>query len=160
MKKTVIIFILTALLFTMFACGEKESPAAYLPSIRYGNVPLDSYPVLIWSGNGPADAGGPGAEHTPEELISLYYDSIPKTQIGNGAITLKNGSDKNASFTIGFIGVYTKNGEKTEYGEADLSDLPDGSFIICVKTTKTTSNGNDEINYLFAGVLKNDDEIQ
>lgn len=157
MKKTVIVLILAALLFTMFACGEKESPAAYLPSIRYGNVPLDSYPVLIWSGNGPADAGGPGAEHSPEELISLYYDSIPKTQIGNGAITLKNGSDKNAVFTISFIGVYTKNGEKTDYGEADLSVLPDGSYIICVKTTKSLSGGVDESNYLFAEVLKSND---
>ncbi|MBO4870181.1 MAG: hypothetical protein J5585_10775 [Clostridia bacterium] len=160
MKKTVIILLLTALLLTMFACGEKESPAAYLPSIRYDNVPLNSYSVLIWRGNGPADGGGPGAEHTPEELISIYYSNIPETHIFNGAVTLKNGSDKNATFTISFVGVYTKDGEKTEYGEADLSALPDGLYIICVKTTKSWSGGADESNYLFAKVLKDNDGLE
>ena len=89
-------------------------------------------------------------------LTSIMANTL-ETQIGNGAITLKNGSDKNAVFTISFIGVYTKNGEKTDYGEADLSALPDGSYIICVKTTKSLSGGVDESNYLFAEVLKNND---
>lgn len=157
MKKIAVILILTALFCVLISCGEQESPPAYLPSVRYDNAPLLDCTVLIEFGAGPADGAGPAFGKEPEELIVSSDISIPYTRIRDGIVTLQNGSDKNASFNIHFIGVYTPEGQKTEYTEADLSSLPDGKYVIAARFSKTTGSGQnirDEIYYLFAGIDK------
>ena len=69
MKKTFIIIIALLLLFSAASCGERESPPAYLPSVRYENVPLPDCTVLIEYGAGPADGAGPAFGKSAEELI-------------------------------------------------------------------------------------------
>ena len=157
MKKTAAVLILITLFCILISCGERESPPAYLPSVRYNNVPLDDVVMLDNRGQGPDDGAGPAFGKTPEELIVSEADRITFTTVSDGEIVLRNGSDKNASFSISFIGVYTPDGHKTEYGEAGLSSLPSGKYVIAAKFTKTTGKGDskrDEIYYLFAGVDK------
>lgn len=157
MKKIAVVLILTALFCILISCGEQESPPAYLPSVRYENVPLDDVVLLEHWGQGPADGAGPAFGKTPEELIVSEADKITFTKISAGEVVLRNGSDKNASFGISFIGVYTPDGQKTEYKESDLSSLPDGKYVIAARFSKTTGSGSDirdEIYYLFAGIEK------
>ena len=157
MKKTAVILILAAMFCILISCGEQESPPAYLPSVRYDNVPLPDCTVLIEYGVGPDDGAGPAFGKEPEELIVSSDISIPYTKIKDGMITLQNGSDKHADFNMNFVGVYTPDGQKTEYTETELSSLPNGKYVIAAKFSKITGsddNRKDEIYYLFAGVEK------
>ncbi len=157
MKKIAVVLIFTALFCLLISCGERESPPAYLPSVRYENVPLPDCTVLIEYGAGPADGAGPAFGKSPEELIVSSDISIPYTRIKDGDVALQNGSDKNASFSISFIGVYTPDGKKTEYGEADLSSLPNGKYVVAARFSKSAGSGKDirdEIYYLLAGIDK------
>ena len=154
MKKITVVLILTAVFLALFYCGEQESPAAYLPSIRYDNIPLQSYTVAINAKDDTVISDGPGSEHSPAELIALNKSEITFTEISSGKVEIRNGSDKNVDFSIFFIGVYTENGEKTEYTKSDLSSLPAGKYVICAKVAKKAF-GKEESYYLFAGIEKN-----
>ena len=157
MKKITVVLILTAMVFALFSCGEPESPPAYLPSIRYDGTVLQSLTLLEQWGEGPADGCGPAWGKAPEELITSEAENITYTPVGQGKIELVNGSDKNAEFSVSFVGVYTANGEKTEYDEDDFSSIPSGKYVICARMTKVTypeKERRDEIYYMFAGIEK------
>lgn len=155
MKRITVIFLLTALLFSMISCGEKESPPAYLPSVRYDGQIIPDRMVLTTYSDGPGDGGAPEAFKTAGEIIASDLDKISFTKIENKKLELVNGSDKNADFSIVFEGIYTDKGEKTEYTESDMSGLPDGRYVICARVRKKMTGINREENYyLFAGVEK------
>ena len=154
MKKITVVLILTAVFLALFSCGEQESPAAYLPSIRFDNIPLQSYTVAINAKDDSAVSDGPGSELTPADIIKIYISEITFTPVSSGKIEIRNGSDKNVDFNIAFEGVYTENGEKTEYTESDLSSLPAGKYVICARVVKKTSDSHESY-YMFVGIEKN-----
>lgn len=154
MKKLTVILILSALLFSMFACGEQESPAAYLPAIRYDNADLQSFSVLISSSDGSVEADGYGSEHTPAEIITMFVNTIPFTEISSGKIELVNGSDKNVESTITYKGVYTADGEELKTDEAGLSALSAGKYVICARVTEKRADKSFTDRYIFAGIDK------
>ncbi len=133
MKKAIIILLLAVFAFSAFSCGEKESPPASLPEIRYNGVPLQVYRVNVYKTNGEIAVGGneTAADHVKENAAR-----VPYTEISDGKIELVNGSDKNVSFNILFSGVFDENGELLGYTENALSTLPAGRYIICAQVSE------------------------
>ena len=153
MKKLTVILLLTALLLSIISCGEKESPPAYLPSVRYDGQIIPDRMVLTTYSYGPGDGDTPEAFKTAGEIIASDLDKISFTKIENKKLELVNGSDKNADFSIVFEGIYTEKGEKTEYTEAGMSSLPSGRYVISARVQKKMTD-REENYYLFAGVEK------
>ncbi len=76
MKKITVVLLLVIMTFSLFACGEKESPAAYLPSLRYDNVPLEMLTLLVNRTNGDHSVGG---NETAAQLVKQYVSILPYT---------------------------------------------------------------------------------
>ena len=76
MKKIAVILILTALFCILISCGEQESPPAYLPSVRYENVPIDDVVLLEHWGQGTADGEGPAFGKTAEEIVADHCQDL------------------------------------------------------------------------------------
>ena len=150
MKRITAAFLLAVLLLTLFACGEKESPAAYLPSIRYDNVPLQTYTIAIYKTNGTISVGGSDGV---DETVKKNAGKVPFTEIADKEIKLVNGSDKNIEYSISFAGVYTEDGEVTSYRLEDLSTLPAGRYIICAQEVERLTEYTN-VNLYMAGIDK------
>ena len=154
MKKITVVLILTAMVLILISCGEQESPPANLPAIRYDHADLQTLSVLISSSDGSVEADGYGADHTPSEIISMFNNSIPFTNISSGKIELVNGSDKNVEFTISYAGVYLESGEELKTDEAGLSSLSAGKYVICARVTEKRADNSFIDRYIFAGIDK------
>ena len=150
MKKITVVLLLVIMTFSLFACGEKESPAAYLPSLRYDNVPLEMLTLLVNRTNGDYSVGG---NETAAQLVKQYVSSVPYTEISDGRIEIKNGSDKNVAYNTRFSGVFDENGDLTEYEENDLSKLPAGKYIICLQVAERRTEYSSVYLYI-AGIEK------
>ena len=130
MKRFTAVLILAVLLFALISCGEQESPPAYLPSLQYDGVPLEVLTLLVYRTNGEHAVGG---TETPAELVKQNVDRVPFTEIGDGKLEVKNGSDKNISYTTALSGIFDANGDLTDHADEELSTLPAGKYIICVQ---------------------------
>ena len=150
MKRFTAILILAVLLFALFACGEKESPAAYLPSIRYDGVPLEVLTLLVYRTNGEIAVGG---NETPAELVKENASRVPFTEISNGKLEVKNGSDKNISYTAVLSGIYDENGDLTSHTDDELNSLPAGKYMICIQVAAREATYTSTYLYI-AGIDK------
>ncbi len=144
---------LAALISAFTSCGELESPPAYMPAVRYENVPLENLTLMIQWGSGPADGGGPAFGMTAGEALKANAAGIPYAVIGDGDLKIVNGSDKNARFDTKFEGVFTKDGELTDHKESDLSSLPSGKYVVAFSVTKQMKDRDEEY-YVFTGIEK------
>ena len=150
MKKFTAIIILSVLLFALISCGEQESPPAYLPSIQYDGAPLDALTLLVYRTNGEISVGG---NEDTDSLVKQNVSRVTFTEISNGKIELKNGSDKTVAYSIAFTGVYDENGDITNYTDNALSTLPAGKYIIVAQVNARRAEFSEVFLYM-AGVEK------
>ncbi len=161
MKKLIALTLTVIFILALSSCAD-SLPMSQLPGIQLsgGNL-LPSYEVLICRSGDKEDTDGIGSELSPEEIIVQYKDQIPMTKISDEQITLIAGAEyvrsgwsvKSINYEINFVGVYTIDGVKLEYTVEQLSELPEGEYIICVMTSRKAEDETEE-NYLFSGVNK------
>ncbi len=164
MKKLLaFVFGLLTVVWMMSSCGRQvppsESPAIiYSDTVTSRSLPI--YEVLIFRYGSREDTDGIGSELTPEEIIWQYKEEIPMTEIADGQISLHPGAVKNdpsIAYSMELVGIYTAEGAKTEYTQEQLSELPDGKYVICAKLKREARKEIEE-SYFFAGIVKQVDE--
>ncbi len=154
MKRIFVLFWVTViLLFSLSSCSKYS--AEYDACIKYNGTALPEHTVMISLGS---RIDGHGMFMSAGTLIGKMLGDIPKSIITDGDITLHKGKHSGYTSSIKFVGVYTTDGELTDYTKEQLSELAYGDYIICVKVEwEDESNqygyGND---YLFVRVEKLD----
>ncbi len=161
MKKLIALILVVIFILALSSCAD-SLPMSQLPGIQCncGNL-LPNYEVLICRSGDKEDTDGIGSELSPEEIISQHKGKIPMTEISDEEITLIAGAEyvrsgvsvKSINYEIYFVGVYTTDGTKLEYTQEQFPELPEGKYIICVRTVRHDEDETEE-NYLLSGVNK------
>ncbi len=155
MKKIFTPTLCLILLFSLAACADDASATA--PQFQYDGEALPTYAIMINSESGGNSDDGLGSEYTPAELIPMYLASIPMTEIGAGELICTVDTSNTAGYEMEFMGVYTEAGEKLDYRSFELSELPGGRYILCLRSgIRDKIKNSYESNYLFAGIIKGD----
>ncbi len=115
--------------------------------------PMIAYPEINCDGKALKTYDIPKSEESPEELIRGSLNLIPFTETDGSDILFFLGEEPKVEFKITYAGVYTDKGERLEYTQDELKDLPDGKYIICALSERKDKNGTSE-KYMFAGIKK------